>query len=59
MEKSRQCLEPRPVDIARVAVALTVIVGGVLHATGVAVASGIVVALDFPVFTAGGLICKS
>ena len=39
MEKSRQCLEPRPVDIARVAVALTVIVGGVLHATGVAVAS--------------------
>ena len=36
MEKSRQCLEPRPVDIARVAVALTVIVGGVLHATGVA-----------------------
>ena len=47
-------------DIARVAVALTVIVGGVLHATGVAVASGIVVALlGFPVFTAGGLICKS
>ena len=48
-------------DIASVAVALTVIVGGVLHATGVAVASGIVGALlDFPVFfTAGGLICKS
>ena len=38
-------------DIARVAVALTVIVGGVLHATGVAVASGVAVALlDFPVF---------
>ena len=60
MEKPRQCLEPRPVDIARVAVSLTVVVGGVLHTTGFAVASGIVVALlDFPVFTAGGLICKS
>ena len=50
-------------DIARVAVALTVIVGGVLHATGVAVASGIAVALlIFRFFlppAAGGWICKS
>ena len=50
IEKSRQCLEPRPVDIVCVAVVRTMSVGGVLCVIAVAVAV-VILSFLFPTIT--------